>query len=178
MPTSKKIFTVQNLTQKVKDAKALFLADYRGLTVEQMASLREQVKKVGGELEVVKNRLLKLAFENVQFPISNDQLKGPTAVLWAWEDEIRSIKALHDFALQTGLPKIKFGLFGGKEITLERIKELASLPTKDELKVRLVRTLQSPAFGLTNALNWNLKKLIYVLKAKGGEESGKKRKAS
>lgn len=169
MPTSKKIFTVQNLTQKLKDTKALFLADYRGLSVSQMAELRTQVKKAGGELEVVKNRLLGRAAKEAKVAIADKALTGPTAALWAWEDELGPLKALDDFAKRTGLPKIKFGLFEEKAISLERINELASLPTMNELKAKLVRTLQSPTVKLTNALNWNIQKLVYILKAKGGD---------
>ena len=163
MPTQKKIFTVQNLTQKLKEAKALVLADYRGLNVAQMADLREEVKKAGGELEVVKNRLLGRAAKEAKVEIGEEVLTGPTAALWAFEDEIGPIKALHDFAQKAGLPKIKFGIFGGKAISLERIKELASLPTMPELKAKLVKTLQSPTFRLTNALGGNMRKLVYIL---------------
>jgi len=169
MVPQKKIFTVQNLTQKLKDTKALVLADYQGLSVSQMADLRAQVKKAGGELEVVKNRLLGRAAKEAKVEITDEALIGPTAALWAWEDEIGPMKALHGFALKTGLPKIKFGIFEGKTISLERIIQLASLPTMEELRRRLVNTLQSPAFGLVNALNWNMKKLIVILKTKGGE---------
>lgn len=169
MPTQKKIFTVQNLTQKLKDAKALFLADYRGLSVTQMADLRAEVKKAGGELEVVKNRLLGRAAKEAKTAIADEALTGPTAVLWAFDDEIEPLKAMDNFAQKAGLPKIKFGIFKGKTISLDRIKELASLPTAEELRVRLLNTLQSPAFGLVNALNWNLKKIVYVLKTKGGD---------
>lgn len=173
MPTSKKIFTVQNLAQKLKDAKALVLADYRGLSVSQMVDLRTEIKKAGGEFEVVKNRLLGKAAKEAKVKISDEALIGPTAALWVWEDETGPLKALHEFALKTGLPKIKFGIFAGKITPLERIKQLASLPTMEELKRRLIGTLKSPTSGLTNALNWNVKKLIYILKAKGGEQNGR-----
>lgn len=169
MPTSKKIFTVQNLTQKLKDAKALVLSDYQGLSVSQMGDLRAQVKKAGGDLEVVKNRLLGRAAKEAEVQISDEALVGPTVACWVWEDEIGPLKALHEFALKTGLPKIKFGIFAGKITSLEQISELANLPTRQELKAKLVAVLQSPTFGLVNALNWNTKKLIYILKAKGGE---------
>lgn len=169
MVPQKKIFTVQNLTQKLKDTKALVLADYQGLSVSQMADLRAQVKKAGGELEVVKNRLLGRAAKEAKVKITDEALTGPTAALWAWEDEIGPTKALYNFARDAGSPKIKFGIFEGKTISLERIKQLASLPTMEELRKRLLGTLQSPTFGLVNALNWNMNKLIVILKAKGGE---------
>lgn len=165
MVPQRKIFTVQNLTQKLKDAKALVLADYRGLSVLQMADLRAEVKKGGGELEVVKNRLLGKAAKEAKVAISDEALTGPTAACWAWEDEIGPIKALHQFAQKTGLPKIKFGVFAGKITPLERIAQLASLPTREELKRKLINVLSSPTTGLVNALNWNAKKLVYILKA-------------
>lgn len=170
MPTQRKIFTVQNLTQKLKDAKALVLADYQGLTVEQMANLREQVKEVGGELEVVKNRLLERAFKDGKWEVGSGKLTGPTAALWIYKEDLSPLKALDNFIQKTDLPKIKFGFWGQELISAERIKELARLPTMKELKAKLGGVLQSPTLGLTNALNWQLKKLILLLKARGGEQ--------
>jgi large subunit ribosomal protein L10 len=172
MPTQRKIFTVQNLTQKLKDAKALVLADYRGLDVSQMNKLRAQIKKAGGEFEVVKNTLLRLAAKESQYPLAEIKFEEPTAALWLYSEDTAPLKALNDFIKETSLPKIKFGFWDQKLISLERIKELASLPGFNELKAKLVSTLQSPLFGLVNGLNWNLRKLVYVLQAKGGEENG------
>ncbi|MBU3957196.1 50S ribosomal protein L10 [Patescibacteria group bacterium] len=169
MVKSDKVYTVQNLIEKLKQAKAVVLADYHGLKVSQIAELRQNVKKAGGEFEVVKNTLLNRAADETKIKIDPEALQGPTAVLWAYEDQIVPLKALMDFVKVNDLPKIKFGLLDQVVTPLERIKYLANLPTKEELKVKLVRTLQSPIFGLNNALSWNLRKLIYVLKAKGGE---------
>jgi len=172
MVKSDKIYTVQNLTEKLKQAKAVVLADYHGLKVSQMAELRQKVKKAGGEFEVVKNTLLNRAADESQIKIDPEALQGPTAVLWAYEDQISPLKALVDFAKVNELPKIKFGLLDKAVTPIEKIKQLASLPSKDELKAKLVGTLQSPLYGLNNALNWNMRKLVLVLKAKGGESSG------
>jgi large subunit ribosomal protein L10 len=169
MVAQRKIFNVQNLTQKLKDAQALVLADYRGLTVAQMADLRARIKKAGGEFEVVKNRLLGRAAKEAKVEITDKALEGPTAALWTWEEKIEPIKALHQFAEEFGLPKIKFGIFGQEITPLERIKQLATLPSSEELKAKLVGTLKSPTFRLTRTLNSNVSKLILILKAKGGE---------
>ena len=165
MPTQRKIFTVQNLTEKFKQAKALVLTDYQGLKVEQINALRATVKKAGGEFEVVKNTLLHLAAaENSQFPASTLQLKGPTAVLWAYSDDPAPLKALDVFIRKTALPKIKIVFWEQEPISLERFRELAELPTRPELEAKLVNILNSPALGLVNALNWNIKKLLFILK--------------
>ncbi len=176
MPTSKKIFTVQNLTEKLKDAQVLILSDYRGLSMAQLDDLRQAIKKAGGELEIIKNTLLKRAADEAKVKIEDEVLTGPTAALWTWEAEIGPLKALADFAKEAGLPKVKFGRFEGETISLERIKELAQLPGLEELKAKLVGQLQSPLYGLTNSLQGNLRKLVYVLKAKGGETNGRKEK--
>ena len=163
MVSQRKIFTVQNLAEKLKQAKALVLSDYSGLNVSQINELRKQIKKAGGEFEVVKNTLLRLAAKNLQFTIYNLQLEGPTAALWIYTDNPAPLKVLDNFIKKNNLPKIKFGFWEKKPISLERIKELASLPTLSELQAKLLATLQSPTFGLVNALNWNIGKLILVL---------------
>jgi large subunit ribosomal protein L10 len=167
-----KVYTVQNLAEKLKQAKAVVLTDYHGLKVSQMAELRQNIKKAGGEFEVVKNTLLNRAANESKIKIDSEVLQGPTAVLWAYEDQISPLKALVDFAKINELPKIKFGLLDQMAAPVEKIKQLASLPSKEELKVKLIGTLQSPLYGLNNALDWNLRKLVLVLKAKGGEPNG------
>ena len=169
MPNTKKIFTVQNLAEKFKQAKGLILTDYSGLKVNQINELRNKIKKAGGEFEVVKNTLLRLAAENSQLSISNFQ-EGPTAALWLYSQDLSPLKILDNFIKQTELPKIKFGFWEGEEINAEKIAELASLPGIDQLRGQLLVFLQSPTFRLANALSWNLKKLILVLKARGGEK--------
>lgn len=171
MATQKKILTVQNLTEKFKGTDALLLADYRGLTMEQLSELRAAIKKMGGELEVVKNRLLGRAAKEAKVDLADEALTGPTAILWTGEDKIAAIKALHQFAKEAGLPKVKFGLFEGQAISLDRIKELANLPGIEALRAKLIGFLVTPTAGLANALSWNLKKLTLVLKAKaeGGD---------
>jgi len=110
MPKPDKIYTVQNLVEKLKQAKAVVLADYHGLNVSQLAKLRQEVKKAGGEFEVVKNTLLNRAAEETKIKIDPEVLRGPTAVLWAYKDQIAPMKALMNFVKVNNLPKIKFGL--------------------------------------------------------------------
>lgn len=173
MPTSKKIFTVQNLTEKFKESKGLVLADYCGLDVGQMNELRRAIKKAGGEFEVVKNTLLRLASENYQLPITNCQLQGPTAALWVYEEDTAPLKALDQFIAKASLPKIKSAFWNGELISIERVRELANLPSLNELKAKLVGTLQSPTHGLINALEWNMQKIVLVLNAKIKKQNAK-----
>lgn len=164
MKKTEKILTVANLTEKLKLAKSIILADYRGLSVSQMGELRNLVKKAGGELTVVKNTLLKRAFENAKLP--ELKLEGPTAIAIAYEEEMAPLKAISDFAKNFGIPSFKSGIWEGKVLTDQELERLGSLPGKNELISRLINILSSPTFGLLNVLSSNQGKLIFILKIK------------
>jgi len=169
MKKAQKFFTVDNLKEKLKTAKALILTDYSGLKVEQINQLRQDIKKNGGEFEVVKNTLLNKASENSELKIEKNKLEGNTAALWLYSEDLSPLKALDAFIRKNELPKLKFGFWDKGLIEAEKIKELASLPSLDEMRVKLVGFLKSPLSGLTYNLKGNLFKLVYLLKTKGGE---------
>ena len=183
MVNQKKSQIVEELTEKLKKAKSFVLADYSGLPVSQQQELRSQIKAAGGEFTVAKNTLLKLAFQNSQFPISpgstedprqsrdNFQLEGPTAILFSYEDEIAAIKVLVNFSKEFELPKIKAGFFEGEIIEKEAIFALAEIPGKKELQAQLVYTINSPISRLVNVLSSDIRKLIFIISnlKRGGE---------
>jgi large subunit ribosomal protein L10 len=163
MKKSQKFLTVDNLSAKLKQAKSLIFADYSGLKVNQINKLRQEIKKAGGEFEVIKNTLIQLALKNSQLTIENSQLEGPTAGLWLYSDDLTPLKTLMAFIKKNELPKIKFGFWDKTVIDSEKIKELANLPSLEELRAKLVGFLKSPLFGLYNGLTWNLKKMVFIL---------------
>jgi len=169
MKKSQKIFTVDNLKEKLKQAKALVLTDYHGLKVGQINQLRQEIKKEGGEYEVVKNTLLRKASQNGEWRMENEQLNGPTAALWIYKDDLTPLKILDSFIKKNELPRVKFGFWGQDLLDEDKFKELANLPSLEELKVKLVSFLKSPLYRLTTNLNGNVMKLLYLLKMKGGE---------
>ena len=166
MPTQKKIFTVQNLTEKFKQAKGLILTDYSGLGVNQINSLRMEVKKAGGEFEVVKNKLFHRAADEAKHQASDLELAGQTAALWVYENDPAPVKALNEFIKKSDLPKIKTGFWEGISLSEEKIKELASLPGLSEMQAKLIAALQSPLFSLHQILNSNIRKMLLILKNK------------
>lgn len=175
MATAKKTKIVQELTEKLKKAKSLVLADYSGLSVPQQQKLRSKIKAAGGEFRVTKNTLLRLALKSItglprEFA-EGEVLRGPTATLFAYEDEIAPIKALVEFAQEFELPKIKIGFFEGKTIEKEEILELAKIPGKSELLAKLVYTINSPISSLVNVLSSDIRNLVWILSSlkKGGE---------
>lgn len=162
----RKTDSITKLTDKVGRAKAMFLTDYRGLTHQQLETLKRALKKVEGEFVVAKNTLLRIGMKqlnNDTMKQLDEHLKNPTATFFSYGDEIAAIKALANFIKTTQLPKIKIGLFGGKIATENDFKKLSSLPTREILLATLVNRLQSPIYRLHHALNWNLQRLVVVL---------------
>ena len=147
---------VVNLKEKLANAKSIVFADYRGLTTKQLSDLRENLSEVGGELNITKNTLLKIALPESSF-------EGPTATLFAYDDEISPIKLLVKALKDAGIGKIKAGFLGTEVLDEERINQLASLPSKDELRGKTVGILVAPLQGIVSVLQGNLRNLVYAL---------------
>ena len=177
MKKSQKYFIVDNLKEKAKQAKALILTDYSGLKVDQINQLRAEIKKDGGEYEVIKNNLLKIATKETALSLEKQNLEGATAALWLYSDDTKPLKSLDNFIKKNERPKIKFGFWGKDLLDEAKFKELANLPGLEELRAKLAGLLKSPLFGLVYNLKGNLSKLVFILKArrftlseaKGGE---------
>ena len=152
--------TVIQLKEKLAKAKSIVFADYRGLTTKQLSDLRENLKEVAGELNITKNTLLKIALPESSF-------EGPTATLFANDDEISPIKLLVKALKDAGIGKIKAGFLGppagGEALDEERVRELASLPSKDELRGKTVGILVAPLQGIVSVLQGNLRNLVYAV---------------
>jgi large subunit ribosomal protein L10 len=164
MPTQKKIEMVSQLADKVNRAKALFLADYRGLKHKQLEELRKVLTKVHADFTIVKNRLMIRALGNRAGSLK-DSLTEPTAVLFAFEDETAPLSKLLEFFKGAGAGKMKTGLMGETLLSESDVTRLARLPSRQVLLAQLVGQLKAPITGLHYALSWNLRKLMYSLNA-------------
>lgn len=164
MPSAKNVATVEVLTQQLTQAKALILADYRGLTVADFQKLRQAISQTGGLVSVAKNTLIKLALKNQGL---EPALQGPTALILSLKEAIAPIKALVDFAKNhaLNLPTPKAGLLNDKVLTAEDIKSLAALPSREQLITQLLGQIQAPIYGLVTVLQANLRSLVYALSA-------------
>lgn len=167
MAKQKNIDTVAKLTQDFKNAKSLVFADYRGMTHKQLEDLRRALKKQGGKFVIAKNSLLLRALGAIL--ATTEELKtefsGPTGALIATADEIAPLRELSKTIKSIQLPTIKFGFLGSNKISKEQVSQLAALPSKEVLIAQLLGSLQSPLYGLHNALTWNMRKLVYALDA-------------
>ena len=158
--------TVAKLVEKLGKAKAIVFADYKGLSMKQLSDLRNSLSDVNGEFSITKNTLLKRAM-----PEAN--LEGPTATLFAYDDEISPIKILVKAFKDATLGKVKSGFLGDTSLDEAKVLQLATLPTKDELRGKIVGVLAAPLQGIVSVLQGNLRNLVYALseikKTKGGE---------
>ena len=167
MPSQKNIRSLEELNQKLDRSKTTILTDFKGLTVDKFTELRNQLKEVNGEIKVFKNNLIKLAFKDKNYQSQNtgEIMQGPSAVVFAYDDELAPVKKVHDFARENQLPKFKFGFLGKDFIGADRVKQLGELPSKEVLLAQVVGSLNSPIAGFVNVLQGNLRKLVFVLKA-------------
>lgn len=160
--TPKKIETVSVLTQKVTRAKAIVVADYRGLKHKQLEGVRRALKKLDAELVVAKNRLLLRALGHKKESLQTF-LSDTTATLFAYADEVAPLKELLKFFKSAGFGKAKGGLLGTTLLSETDVTTLATLPSRDMLLGKLVRQLNAPIQGLHYALQWNMNRLVWTL---------------
>ena len=121
-----------------------FLLGYQGITVPQVTELRNRVRQSGGEYVVVKNTIALRAIDSQALDQLKEHFVGPTAVVYSLKDPVGIAKALTDYAKDVPAIKLKAGLVEGRAIGGDQIKDIASLPSREELLAKLLFLLQSP----------------------------------
>lgn len=157
--------TVASLKEKLNRAKAVVLTDQSGLSVSLAGDLKKKLKAVDAESIVAKNTLIKIASKELGIEFPEESLNGPTAALFAYNDEVAPLKELAAFAKTNEKPVIKAGLLGMTLLSVERVNQLAKLPTKDVLRAKVVGSLASPLYGIVGVLNGNIRNLVYTINA-------------
>lgn len=148
--------TVTKLSEKLSRAKAIVFADYKGLGMKQLSDLRDKLREADSEFTITKNTLLRRALPEIE-------VEGPTATLFAYDDEISPIKLLVKMLKDLQLGKVKSGFLGKDVLDEAKILQLATLPTKDELRGKTVGVLVAPLQGIVSVLQGNLRNLVYAL---------------
>ena len=156
---------VEEFSEKLGMAKSIVLSDYRGLTVEEDTNLRRELREAGVEYKVVKNSLTSRAAKNCDMEYLNDFLTGPVSIALSYDDVIKPAKVLWEFSDKNKKLEIKAGVINGKLISIEEVKALAKLPSREVLIATLLGTLNSPITGFVNVLNGNLRGLVVALNA-------------
>ncbi len=167
MNRAEKAERTEELRESLGKASGVFLADYRGLTVEEMTALRFELKKSSTDLKVVKNRLALRALDvkDRDFSGLKSHFDQMTAAAFTTGDVAASAKSLTKFAEDHQNLKIKSAWIEGKVISLAEVKALAKLPSKNELLAKLLGTLVAVPTGFVRVLNGVPSKWVYLLEA-------------
>lgn len=140
----KKKQIVEEITEKLKSSVSTVVVDYRGLNVSDITELRKQLREAGVEFKVYKNSLSRRAAEAANLEGLNEYLVGPNAIAFSTEDVVAPAKILNEFAKDHEQLEIKAGVIEGNLATVEEIKALADLPSREGLLSMLLSVLQAP----------------------------------
>ncbi len=175
-PTSirpEKVAVVEELVDRLSRATMAVLADYRGLTVSQLAELRRQLRPANVELRVAKNTLARLAAQRTGREVLLPALEGPTAFVFSFGDPAAMAKALTDTIRTQRLDvKIKSALYGERLLPAADVTRIAELPNRDTLIAMVVGTIQAPIANLVGVLAGTLGSLVGVLEARRQQLEG------
>jgi large subunit ribosomal protein L10 len=159
---------VAELTERLRTAETLFVADYRGLTMPQIDALRGRMLENGARLSVVKNTLTRRAAEAAGADALLALLEGPTAIAFieADGDMVAVAKALADSARETKVLEIRGGVMQGREISAANVEDLAKLPPLDILRGQVLGAIIAPLSAIAALLNAPLQNLYGLIDAR------------
>jgi large subunit ribosomal protein L10 len=164
---------VEKLVEKFDRATCIYLADYRGVDVESVNQLRRRIRSEGDgvcEYRVAKNNVLRRAAEGSAAQSLREAIDGPTAVAIGYSDPVGLAKILVDFAKEHEVFELRGGMVEGTTVDPTEIGTLATLPSLDELRAKLVGLVQAPATKLVRLLKEPGGQIARVLNARGAQE--------
>ncbi len=138
---------LSDLNELFNASELVVVSHYKGLTVAEVSELRNNIRKAGAGFRVTKNRIAKLALKGTKFEGLTELFNGPTAIAFA-NDPISACKACVEFAKTNEKLVVIGGAMGTGVLTIDEINRLASIPSMDELRAKLIGLLQAPAAQL------------------------------
>lgn len=167
-----KIETVEQTRERLSRSQAVVVVEYKGMTVAQLRDLRKQLREVGAELKVVKNRLVKRALAEDGFDAIDKSLTGPTALAFGYEDPTAPSKVCTKYAKTNEKLIIRGGLLGKKGLTVDGVITLSKMPGRLELLSQMAGVLKAPARQMATALNQAMSKMVYAMKDRAKQLEG------
>ena len=147
MNREEKTQLISELNELFNNSEVVVVSHYKGLTVEEVSQLRNNIRKVGAGFRVTKNRITRLALKGTKFENLSDLFVGPTAIAFA-SDPISACKACVEFAKTNEKLIVLGGAMGTGVLTIEEINKLATIPSLDELRAKIIGLLQAPGAQL------------------------------
>jgi large subunit ribosomal protein L10 len=165
MPNKAKVELVVKIKEEFEAADAVWVVDYRGLSVKQAEALRARIREQGASLKVYKNSFTERALIELELPSLGAILEGPSAFVFVSGDPVASAKAIKTFAKENESLEVKGGLLNKAVVSAEQIKAIADLPSREELIARLIGSIRSPLTGIVQVINGPASQLVRTLGA-------------
>ncbi|OGN34544.1 MAG: 50S ribosomal protein L10 [Candidatus Yanofskybacteria bacterium RIFCSPLOWO2_02_FULL_47_9b] len=153
------------IADNLKRQKSLLFVDYKGIGVKDLSQLRKQLKAAGAKFEVAKKTLLKKAFAEQGLKTDFKEMKGQIAVVYSFDDPMAGVKTAHTFAKGREDMKMLGGYMENRLLNEDEVKELALLPSREQLLGMFVATLAAPMQSFARVLQGNIKGLVVALSA-------------
>lgn len=157
---------VASLHQTFEEATLVVVTHYSGLTVAEMGELRDRMREAGAVFKVTKNRLTRRALEGTKYQPLDQMFTGPTAIAYS-EDPVAAAKAAVNFSKTNDKLIVLGGAFGDEQLDVDAIKSLASLPSLDELRAKIIAMISAPARSIAGVLQAPAGQVARVLGARG-----------
>lgn len=170
MDRAEKKEAVATLHEVFSKASVVVVAHYSGLTVAQMQNLRKRMKQAGARVQVAKNRLARIALEGTDVASVGALLKGPALIAYS-DDPVAAPKVAVAFAKDYEKFVLLGGAMGKTSLNVEGVRSLATLPSLDELRAKLLGLLQAPATQLAQLANAPAGKLARVIGAYASKDA-------
>lgn len=156
---------VSELQEKFQRAKGVVFTDYRGLTVEEITGLRNNLRSSALEYRVVKNTLARIAAEGTPVSAAKENFTGPVGIAIGFDDPVLLVKKVLEFNKTNEKLQITGGIIEGGVCTVDALKRISELPPREVQLSMLAGALQAPAGKLARLLNATLARFVYAMEA-------------
>ena len=165
MPTQAKREMIDSLAELLKKSDAVFITEYRGLSVKKISACRRSIRQAGGEMKVCKNTLMRIALAECGMVQAPELDFGPNGYVLSYGDAAAVAKAIRDFSKEKGNEAlvVKGAILDGKILSNEQVFALADLPSKEQLLAQVVGTIAGPLRGLVTVLSGPARGLVTCL---------------
>jgi large subunit ribosomal protein L10 len=154
---------IKEYEQRFKGAKTFFITDFTGLTNKEIEQLKNKLKTASTDYLVVKNSLCKSALKEMKIDNLSGMVEGSCAISYTDKDPVAVSKVLVDFSKTNEKFRLKGGYADGAVLSLDTIRELASMPSREVLLTRLVCAVNSPVTGFVSVCSGIVKKILYAI---------------
>ncbi len=154
---------IKKIREKVEKANIVLVTDFKGLTVEEMETLRGMLREKGVEYQVVKNTLARIALKDTQFELLSEHLKDNCAFAFGYDDPVVAAKVLGEYKKKNKNFIVKFGVFEGEFLDEAKIEELSKLASREEMLSKMLCTLNAVPTNFVCLFGNLLRGLLNVL---------------